>query len=187
MFHIIINIIKRSIISIALSIIVLSINGCSRDINSLQVEKFITLNSFNNLKADKGNYITVLNSADKDYYLWISRNIYNVNEPEKFISEYFFEESDCHYKTFFDIIKDNTQCEPDIIGFNFVKKLKPGELFVIMLPEDNKIVDWYKHRITFVPQSLVEGMLGMGIPNRFLFKESLIYLDGLKQNYQHYK
>ncbi len=121
----------------------------------------------------------VYNNTNEDYIIWISPSSISGKSQEQLIKDMFFRrEGD------FNLFQIMTDCyieKYDLwgIGFNFMKKLAPGETFnLYVLLNENKTF-FYKDKIVSIKKCDIEKFLKIRINDTFFYEGNHIIINDL--------
>ncbi|WP_290159680.1 hypothetical protein [uncultured Duncaniella sp.] len=123
------------------------------------------------------NYLTLENQTSEAFYFWIGRVVSEGVNPERLFFAYFYEKKAAGYNVSFgDAVTDGTNILSGYgmkeIGYNFIKLLKPGDKFTIIMPSEKASAEFFRERFVFMTKSDLEQKLGTQI-------ESFVYLPSI--------
>ena len=134
-------------------------------------------NFFSNGGMTHLNYLTLENQTSEAFYFWIGRVDSEGVDPERLFFAYFYGKKAAGYNVSFgDVVTDGTNILSGYgikeIGYNFIKLLKPGDKFTIIMPSEKASAEFFIERFVFMTKSDVEQKLGTQI-------ESFVYLPSI--------
>lgn len=126
------------------------------------------------------NYLTMENQTSEDFYFWIGRVVSDGLDPEQLFLAYFYGKRAIDHETLFGDIVTATSGSMDgygikEIGYTFIKLLKPGEKFTVIMPTDQRKVEFFRKRFVFMAKSVLERKVGTLIEKFYTCHRYWIY------------
>lgn len=136
-------------------------------------------NYFSNKRMTHLNYLTLENQASEAIYFWIGRVVSDGVDPERLFFSYFYgKKADGYNVSFGDVVTDGTNVLSygiAEIGYSFIKLLRPGDKFTIIMPSEKSSAEFFRERFVFMAKSDLERKLGTMIEN-FVYLPSILNL-----------
>ena len=132
---------------------------------------------FNGITQEEQNIgvYQITNKSKDEYLSWVSLQPIGNRSNSELIHDFFIaKKGDFSFlQMMYEGILDDKYIN---IGYSFIKNIKKGQTFSYIIDKDNAIFDFYKERIVIIKRKDVESFLRAKIEDKYLFKQSYIYL-----------
>ena len=134
--------------------------------------------SYYNGITDKNEIIEeylIKNNSNEDYLTWVSLEPINERTDTELVHDYFKKRKDDFslIEAMFENILDE---QPTIIGYSFIKNIKPGETFSYYISQNETVSNFYQERIVLIKRKEVEQYLRMQIDDKYFYESPSIIL-----------
>lgn len=139
----------------------------------IQIDSYVFYNRLNS-QIEFNETICIENQSQEEYYTWITLDTVCNKSEEYLIRDYFIKPKKDF--SFYHIMVDDLLQDTTIVGFTFIKCIRPGEKFNYNIHKSNKSSSFYKDRIIIIPKIKVERYLNFKIDEKYLFPKNSIIL-----------
>ncbi len=117
----------------------------------------------------------ITNNSDEDYLTWVSLEPINERTNTELVHDYFKKRKDDF--TLIEAMFENILDErPTIIGYSFIKNIKPGETFSYYISQNETVSNFHQERIVLIKRKEVEQYLRMQIDDKYFYQSPSIIL-----------
>jgi hypothetical protein len=117
----------------------------------------------------------ITNNSNEEYLTWIALTPNNDKTNIELVHD-FFKKRKCDFNYLELVYEDIIYNKPISIGYTFIKKIMPGEMFSYFIVKTNTNSTFYQDRIVVVKKKEVEQYLRMQIEEKYFFRLASIFL-----------
>lgn len=147
------------------------------DIDTLSLECYNLISR----KTTKTYVITIKNNSHEAYYTWLSPTSITKEDTTKIIHDFFrrrygdFNFLECLNEG---ILNDNSNKTKFYLGFTFLKKIYPKDIFSYIIVGGHKTLNLYKDKIAVVEEEKIRSYLkDIELKDEILFPYQSVYLS----------